>query len=198
MTLTKRQHQIYEFLRQYRDRRGLSPTLDEIAEAFALSKVTVFEHVRALEAKGYVRKTPNASRSVEIVERDQPREMHPKLEIVGTVAAGSPIEPIETPEPFDLGEWLPPTGTCFVLRVSGDSMIEEHIRDGDYVIVESRPAANNGETVVAILEEEGATLKKFYREDEHVRLQPANPRLEPILRRDVEIRGVVIGVLRRY
>lgn len=199
MTLTKRQHQIYEYLRDYRERRGLSPTLDEIAEAFTLSKVTVFEHVRALEAKGYVRKTPNHSRSVEIVERDgDARALHPPLEIIGTVAAGGPIEAIENPETFDLGDWIPPSGTCFVLRVTGNSMIEEQIRDGDYVIVESRPTANNGETVVALLGEEGATLKKFYREADRIRLQPANAELEPIYVRDVQIRGVVVGVVRRY
>ncbi len=225
MTLTKRQHQTLEFIRDYRRRHGLSPTLEEIAGAFTISKVTVFEHIQALQAKGYIRKTKNRSRSIELVEENldhdvrdasrpggvpgaltDPADLAPQtpagslhgLDVLGRVAAGFPIEPIEAPESFEFTEMLPPGAECFLLRVEGNSMIDEQIRDGDLVLVESRDTARNGETVVAVVEGEGATVKRFYREDGHIRLQPANPEIAPIFTQECEIRGVVVGVIRKY
>lgn len=195
MTLTKRQHQVLEFIREYKSRHGIAPTLEEIADSLTVSKVTVFEHVQALEKKGHLRKTKNRSRAIELVED---AETSASLPILGTVAAGGPIEAIEVPETFDFEEMIPGGSDCFILRVSGNSMIEEQIRDGDFVLVERRNTAHNGETVVAIVDGHGATLKRFYRENDRIRLQPANSSMEPIFARDVEIRGIVVGVIRRY
>jgi len=127
-----------------------------------------------------------------------PGRLPGRISILGTIAAGSPIEAIETPEQLDLQDLLPTDRDVYALRVRGESMIEDGIRDGDLVLVERRNTARNGETVVAILEDEEATLKRFYREKSHIRLQPANASMEPILVNEIEIRGVVIGVIRRY
>jgi len=194
MTLTKRQHDVLEFVKRFRQNRGLAPTLEEIATELHVSKVTIFEHLQALERKGYIRKTRNHSRSLEIVD---PRDGSNVVPILGRVAAGVPIEPIEVPEEFRLSDLVPSNG-CYLLKVEGNSMIDEQIRDGDYVLVERRETAENGETIVAVVHGEGATLKKFYRERDHVRLQAANAEVAPIRARDVKIQGIVRGVIRRY
>ena len=199
--LTRRQRDILGFIQQYIEEQGISPTLDEIAKHFGLSRVTVFGHVAELERKGVVQRAARGhSRAIQIVSDDAPAPSEaPQLEILGTIAAGAPIATLETPEALDFGDFTPPGKDIYVLRVSGNSMIEDSIRDGDLVVVERRSTAYNGETVVAVLPEEEATLKRFYREsDGRVRLQPANAELQPVVVDEVEIRGVVIGVLRRY
>jgi repressor LexA len=200
MALTRRQREIYEFIRDFVAEKGYSPSLEEIGAAFGLSSVaTVHKHVAHLVEKGFLRKAWNRSRSVEPVEGAGTGLL--ALPLVGDVAAGAPIEAIEEPEVIEVPRALVPRrGKSFVLRVRGESMIEEQIRDGDYVVVESRSEARNGETVVALLRGSEATLKRFYRKGARVRLEPANPSVKPIEApaRDVEIRGVVRALLRRY
>lgn len=202
MALTRRQREIYDFIRSFVAERGYSPSLEEIGEAFGLSSVaTVHKHVHHLVEKGYVRKSWNRSRSVEPVERAAPAAPSVALPLLGTVAAGAPIEAVEVHETLEVPAGLVPRGRdCFALRVRGDSMIEEHIRDGDCVVVESRPDARDGETVVALVRGEDATLKKLYRRGSRIRLQPANASLAPLdlPAEDVEVRGVVRGLVRRY
>jgi repressor LexA len=200
MSLTRRQREVYDFVREFLAERGYSPSLEEIGARFGLSSVaTVHKHIQHLVEKGYLRKAWNRSRSVEPVE--PPSSHVVALPLLGTVAAGAPIEALEVEETLEVPRHLVPArAACFVLRVRGDSMIEEQIRDGDFVIVEGRPDATDGETVVALLGGSDATLKKFYRRGARVRLQPANASMQPIEvpAREVEVRGVVRGLLRRY
>lgn len=200
MALTRRQREIYDFIRGFVAEKGYSPSLEEIGAHFGLSSVaTVHKHVEHLVEKRLLRKAWNRSRSLEPVET--PSGGTVSLPLLGTVAAGAPIEAIELPETFEVPrDLVPKSGQSFVLRVRGDSMIEDQIRDGDCVVVESRSHARNGETVVALLRGEDATLKRFYRRGANVRLQPANASMKAIdvPARDVTIRGVVRGLLRRY
>jgi repressor LexA len=200
MALTRRQHEVYEFIRSFVADQGYSPSLEEIAAHLGLSSVaTVHKHVQHLVEKGYLQKAWNRSRSVEPV--NVPTAQIEQLPLLGTVAAGLPIEAVEASETIDVpAQLIPRRGSCFVLRVQGNSMIEEQICDGDFVVVESRPEATDGETVVALLRGEEVTLKKFYREGAKVRLQPANASMQPIEApaADVQIRGVVRGLLRQY
>jgi repressor LexA len=200
VALTRRQREIYDFIRGFVGREGYSPSLEEIGAHFQLSSVaTVHKHVQHLVDKGFLRKAWNRSRSVEPVE--PPEAEVTSLPLLGVVAAGAPIEAIEVAETVDVPRALVPRrGESFVLRVRGDSMIDEQIRDGDYVVVESRAEARDGETVVALLHGDEATLKRFYRRGPRVRLEPANRRMKPIevSAADVQIRGVVRGLLRRY
>lgn len=196
--LTRRQHQILEFLRAYTDEHGLAPTLEEIAEHFGVNKVTIFGHIGELERKGVIERAGKGlSRSLRLIEDDGPTAA-PRIAVLGRIAAGSPIEAVETPETFDLGDLVPRDRDVYALRVQGDSMIDDAIRDGDIVLIERRETARNGETVVAVLEDEEVTLKRFYKEAGRIRLQPANATMGPIYVDDVAIRGVVIGVLRQY
>ena len=196
--LTRRQRDILHFFAEYSSSQGISPTLEEIARHFGLNKVTIFGHVAELERKGCLRRSaPGVSRGLQIVRESGPTK--DGLPILGTIAAGTPIDALETPEVLDFEELVPPGSDVYVLRVRGNSMIEDSIRDGDLVLVERRSNPAPGETVVAVLPGESATLKRFYPEpDGRFRLQPANAALEPILVDQVEIRGVVIGVIRRY
>jgi len=200
MALTRRQREIYDFICDFIDGQGYSPSLEEIGAHFGLTSVaTVHKHVHHLVEKGLLRKAWNRSRSVEPVDADDASTA--TLPLLGTVAAGAPIEAVEVREtitvPRDL---VPRSGDAFVLQVRGDSMIDEQIRDGDYVVVESRSHARDGETVVALIRGDEATLKTFRRRGRKVRLEPANRRLSPIdlPAADVEIRGVVRGLVRRY
>jgi repressor LexA len=199
MALTRRQREILDYVRHFIQENGYSPSLEEIGRHFGLSSVaTVHKHVQHLVQKGQLRKAWNRSRSVEPVE-----DGHAGTEIplLGTVAAGDPIAAIEIPETVTVPEALVRNGRpLFALRVKGDSMIDEQIRDGDTVIVESRQEARDGETVVALIRGEEATLKKLYRNGRTVRLVPANPALEPIVvpADEVEVRGVVTGLVRSY
>jgi len=199
MALTKRQREILDYVRLFIRENGYSPSLEEIGRHFGLSSVaTVHKHVQHLVQKGHLRKAWNRSRSVEPVE---PEASGTEIPLLGTVAAGDPIAAIEIPEKVTVPEALVRNGRpLFALRVKGNSMIDEQIRDGDTVIVESRQDARDGETVVALLRGEEATLKKLYRNGRTVRLEPANPDLEPIVvpAEDVEVRGVVTGLVRAY
>jgi repressor LexA len=198
--LTRRQRQIVDFLERYGQEHGMSPTLEEIAQEFGVNKVTIFGHVGELERKGVIRRAaPGVSRGLQLVVADAPAT-GTELSILGRIAAGAPIETIEAPETLDLKDLLPADRDVYALRVTGDSMIEDAICEGDIVIVERRPTASNGETVVAVLPDGNATLKRFYQSDEGIRLQPANSTMEPILvppGNDLELRGVVIGVVRQ-
>ena len=202
--LTRRQREIVEFFRGYVDEHGISPTLEEIAAQFGVNKVTIFGHVSELERKGVLKRAARGiSRGLQLVS-DEGAESgrgatRPALQlpILGSIAAGAPIEAIETPEDLDLGDLVPRDRDVYALRVQGESMIEDAIADGDIVLVERRDNARDGETVVAIVEGE-ATLKRLYREDGGYRLQPANQTMQPIRVPEVEVRGVVIGIVRRY
>ena len=197
--LTPRQLEILTMVRDGRRSDGYSPTLQEIADELGISKITVFEHVEALLKKGLLSRRSNKARSLELTASARlPDERPTLLPLVGRIAAGHPIEAIESPDNVDLEEVFTSRHPVGVLTVTGDSMIDEHIRDGDLVVYERRSNARNGDTVVALIDGEEATLKKFYREKTQVRLQPANPKYKPIYVRDVEVQGVVIGVIRRY
>ena len=206
MNLTPKQLHILTRIRDMRLTRGYSPTMQELADELGVSKVTVFEHVQALIKKGALLRQPNKARSLEVnPEVDLPDEQrNTRLPLVGSIAAGVPIEAVEDREYLDLEDLFAAggaAGNTFVLRVRGDSMIDEQIREGDFVIVQKRNTALNGQTVVALLEEGDATLKKFYREKGgKVRLQPANDKYEPIMVDEggVQVQGVVIGVVRTY
>jgi repressor LexA len=244
--ITRRQRQILDYFADFVEHRGMSPTLEEIAQHFGLTKVTIFGHVAELERKGLIeRSAPGISRGLRLIghgTEPAPRARIP-LRILGTIAAGTPIEAIEEPEAFELDELVPPGADVYVLRVRGDSMIEDAICNGDLVLVDRTAEARNGQTVVAVLPdaapaspdeppsrpspasetrtspsphraaqagcfgapdeiaETGVTLKRYYREKGGVRLQPANSAMQPLFIADsqgpVEIRGVVIGVVRR-
>ncbi len=196
--LTRRQREILTFFETYRRQHGISPTLEEIAQSLGVNKVTVFGHVAELERKGVlVRSKRGISRGLQPVEASPVRGG--RVQVLGRIAAGVPIEAVEAPEELDLQSLVPADREVYALRVKGNSMIEDSIRDGDLVLVENRKEANNGEIVVAVLPEGDATLKRFYREkDGSFRLQPANAEMQPIRTREVEIRGVVLAVLRQY
>jgi len=197
--VTPRQLQILQFIRDYRERHGYSPTMQEIGNYLHLTKVTVFEHVNALEKKGLLLRGPkHSARSLQIHPDAQvPGQATAELPLVGRIAAGRPIEAVEDRQTLDLEGMLAQPGERFALQVSGESMIDEHICDGDYVICERRQTARNGETVVALLPDGETTLKRFYKEKDRVRLQPSNPAFKPIYTTDVEIQGVVVGLIRR-
>jgi len=202
MPLTKRQREILDFLADYIGDHGYAPSFDEIAASMGFkSLATVHEHLSNLERKGVIRRAFNESRSIEVLTRARQPGIA-ELPLLGTVAAGEPIEAVEDRDSIAVPEaMLPATGPNYVLRVRGESMIEEQIRDGDYVVVHGRDSARNGETVIALLQNSQATVKKLYREkDGWVRLQPANAALEPIYvhEDDLTIQGVVVGVIRRY
>ena len=197
MHLTKRQREIYEYLKDHIRSRGYAPSIAEIGKQFHLSSpATVHKHLTHLEEKGLIRKQQNLSRAIEIIpESGNTLSYH----VLGEIAAGKPIEALDQLEAVDL---LPDAGDkdIFVLRVKGNSMIEDHIQNGDYVIVERRNVAENGETVVALIDNDRVTLKRFYREGERIRLQPSHPNMKPIFVRegDFAIQGVVISVLRKF
>ncbi|HKA52224.1 MAG TPA: transcriptional repressor LexA [Candidatus Binatia bacterium] len=201
MILTRRQKEVWDYLEDYIAAHGYAPTLEEIGAHFGLSSLaTVHKHLSNLESKGLIARKWNLSRAIEITP-PQKTAQAVELPLLGRVAAGVPIEAIETEGTLTIPEdFVRRPHNAFALRVQGESMIGEGILDGDFVVVEKRPAADNGETVVAVLNGE-ATVKKFYHErGGKVRLQPANPQLQPIVARekDVEIRGVVVAVLRKY
>ena len=199
MYLTKRQKEIYQYLKEHIESMGYAPSIMEICSKFNLSSpATVHKHLSHIEEKGLIRRQQNLSRAIELVEEPAPGAL-PEFQLLGHIMAGKPIEVMEAREMLTL---MPdPSGKdIFVLKVKGQSMIDDHIQDGDYVIVERRDRAENGETVVALLDNESATLKRFYREQDHIRLQPANADMEPIIVKegDFKIQGVVIGVLRKF
>ncbi len=197
--LTKRQQEIYQYLKDHIHSKGYAPSIMEIGKQFNLSSpATVHKHLTHLENKGLIRREHNLSRAIEIVE-EPASVLSREYLLLGQIVAGKPIEVLENREVVAL---MPDARDkdVFVLRVKGNSMIEDHIKDGDFVIVEKREWAQNGETVVALLDNDKATLKRFYREEGRVRLQPANPDMQPIYIQDgdFKIQGVVIGVMRKF
>lgn len=206
MSLTPKQVEIFRLIRDARMSQGFSPTLQELAAQLGVSRVTVHEHVEQLIKKGALTRETNKARSLSVAEDFAlPDEMHDGLSfpLVGRIAAGYPIERLQDDESLNLESFFGPrtgsVGATFALQVEGESMQDEGIFDGDYVIIERRNTARNGERVVALLPEGESTLKTFFKEkDGRIRLQPANEAFEPIIVDDCQIQGVVIGVLRRY
>jgi len=207
MVLTKRQKEVLDFLVSFLNKHGYSPSFEEIAKSLKLTSLaTVHKHITTLEKKGFIRRGYNQSRSIEVTQLPRPvREqvLHRQvveLRLAGRIAAGRPLEAVEERETISLGDFAR-SSNSFVLQVKGDSMIDDHILNGDYIVVEQSQVANNGEIVVALVGEGEATLKRFYRESGgKIRLQPANAQMQPIVlpAADVKIQGRVIGVLRKY
>ena len=239
MALTRRQKQVFDFLVEFINRNGYSPSFEEIGGGLGLSSLaTVHKHMQTLEKKGFIRRGYNQSRSVEVVavpglvpfaktavrpfgRRKAAVETGAGVEplgaaavpapatilgnmefpLLGRIAAGQPVEAVPNAETFSFGDFTAGRGSLFVLRVKGDSMIEDHICNGDYILVEGTQTAENGEIVVALIEGTDATLKRFFRAPNgKIRLQPANAQMDPIVvaSRDVKIQGRVVGVLRKY
>ena len=200
MKLTKRQKEILDFITGFIDENGYSPSMEEIAGHFHFASLNgVFKHLEALESRGYLHRDANRARSIQIAPVETPGLQN--LPMFGYVAAGSPIEAISGQESLPVPDiFLPRQSDYYVLRVKGESMIDEHIQDGDYVVVENRETADPGEMVVALVDGENVTLKRFYPEGANVRLQPANESLKPIILDGtrVRIQGVVVSVMRKY
>lgn len=203
MYLTKRQRQVLDFIETFIRDNGYSPSLEEIGRGLSLSSLaTVHKHLSNLQAKGFMKRLPNRSRSIELEGAPELEGAAMALPLVGEVAAGLPIEtyPGEQTDTLDVPREFISSPENFVLRVRGDSMIEESIASGDYIICEQREEAANGETVVALIDGHEATVKKFYHEGTHIRLQPANSAMAPQIYEPqrVQIQGVVVGLLRKY
>ncbi|MCW5828587.1 MAG: transcriptional repressor LexA [Deltaproteobacteria bacterium] len=199
--LTKRQREVLDTIEQLAKDNGYAPSYREIADELGISALsTVQQHVEALQAKGFLKKSWNHNRSIELVEKpDAPKAV--ALPLLGVVAAGQPIQAVEQTETLNVPADLLGRGDHFVLRVRGDSMIEDGIHNGDHVICRKAQTAQPGETVVALIGNDQVTLKRFYREGTSViRLEPANARMEPIRvnAEDCELQGVVVAVLRKY
>jgi repressor LexA len=202
MNLTPRQLDVLVAIRNYRHIHGYAPTMQELADQLGTSKVTIFEHVGALEKKRVLRRDKHKARSLEIVadEKLPDENRSTKLPLLGNIAAGSPIEAVENREELDLEDLFCSKAGVYALRIRGESMIDDHLCDGDIVVIERRDSAKNGEQVVALLDSGEATLKRYYKEGPKVRLQPANKTMEPrVVDADkCRVQGVVIGVLRTY
>lgn len=204
--LPKKKRLILEFLKEYMDDRGYAPTLTDIADHFGLSSTaTVHEHIQYLEEHGFIRRSDG---ELEIVEEEEATSGEDEtyrpgssleLPIAGLITAGHPIEAVEDKtETIAVPRELASKPNCYVLKVKGDSMIESFIDDGDYVVVEKRDFANDGDIVVALLDDGSATLKEYHQEKQYVRLQPRNPKYEPIRVKNVVIQGKVVGIIRKY
>lgn len=207
MAITKRQRQVYDFIHDFIRGHGYSPSFEEIGKGMGLTSLaTVHKHVCNLEKKGLLKRDYNRSRSIDVLPvRGLLRRQTPKppadltLPLLGRIAAGQPIEAVQSAESISLGD-ITRSKDVFVLQVKGESMKDEHIVDGDYVLVEKADTARDGEIVVALLEGSDATLKRMFREGPKIRLQPSNSAMEPIVvnAKSVQIQGRVIGVLRKY
>ncbi len=207
MTLTKRQKEVLDYLVGFLNKNGYSPSFEEIANSLKLTSLaTVHKHLSTLEKKGFIRRGYNQSRSIEVMQlpkpiREQVLERHVvELPLAGRIAAGRPLEAVEEHETISLADFARGQNT-FVLQVQGESMRDDHILDGDFIVVEQTQVANPGEIVVALVGEDQATVKRFYREPGgKIRLQPANSQMAPIIVQasDVKIQGRVVGVLRKY
>ena len=209
MALTRRQREVLGFIAQFMEEHDYCPSYDEIAGGLQLASLaTVHKHIRALEAKNYLKHAHNRSRSLELAPKffqDQRKLKEgvahgARIQLAGRIAAGAPVEAVEGRETLDFSDFVGNSNT-FALQVRGDSMIEDHICDGDYVLVERTPRVNNGDIVVALVGGTDTTLKRFYREPgDKIRLQPANTSMEPIIvaMEDLLIQGRVLAVLRKY
>ena len=199
--LTKRQKQIYDYIVGQVKINGYAPSIKELCEFFDTSSLaTMHKHLVNLAAKGLIKRQYNRSRSIEIIERGADDLNVIETPMLGSIAAGSPIEAIEDARTIGIPLELLRGRHTYVLRVKGDSMIDEHILDGDFAVVEARSYADNGEVAVVLLDKENVTLKRVYRERGYIRLQPANPDMEPMILKDedVRIQGVVVGIIRKY
>jgi repressor LexA len=195
--LTPRQREIYNFIRGKIQGRGYGPTVREIGLHFEIKSPNgVMCHLKALQKKGLIHREPNMSRAIQLLE--DPVSAHQMgLKLVGRIAAGQPLEAVEQHEELTFSDWTEP-GDKFALRVTGESMIEEHIADGDFVILRRTEQARDGQ-IVAVRDEDGeATLKKFFRDKNRIRLEPANKTMKPIYRDRVNVLGVLVGVVRKY
>lgn len=201
-TLYKRQRQIIDFLAQYVQKNGFSPTLQEIADALGVSSLaTVHEHLQALQRKKIIKKTDGASRGIELIDRTFLRLTESlDLPLMGFIAAGQPIQPFTDPNStFKVSpEMISGKRRAYVLQVKGESMIEDGILDGDYVVIEDQNDARDGDIVVALLDNGLATLKRFYKETTRVRLEPANSAMRPIYAKNVKIQGKCVGLIRKF
>jgi len=201
VTLYRRQRQILDFVDQFIQKNGYSPTLGEIAQAIGVNSLaTVHEHLQVMIKKGVIRRPRGSTRGIEITQKKKENTESIELPILGFIAAGRPIEPYTDPNATTstASSMLSGKKRAFVLQVKGNSMIEEGILDGDYVVIEEQKTANNGDIVVAILENGFATLKRFFKETTRVRLEPANSQMSPIFAKNVTIQGKVVGVIRKY
>lgn len=195
--LTKRQQEIFEYISSYIDKNNYSPTYEEIKDNFGLSALsTVHEHITELVNKGYLLRDEKSPRGISVIPK---KKQYMEIPLLGLIRAGKPIEAIETVNEFIRIVREPfLKGNLYALKVEGDSMIEEGIFNDDIIIAKKQSVADNGDMVVAIIDENEATLKKFYVEKDKIKLQPANPKYEPIYRKDVEIRGVVVKIIRNF
>ncbi len=198
MSLTKRQKEIIDYINAFVAEYGYSPSYREIGDHFGLSSTaTVCEHIQTLQEKGYLKIDPNEARSIEVIENEKASAVF--LALAGLITAGQPIEAVEQKDkiavPADL---VKNESQSYVLKVKGQSMIDEGIFDGDYVVVEKNEHPANGQVVVALLDNSFATLKKFYKEANRIRLQPANSTMKPIFAKNVTVQGVVRAVIRKY
>jgi len=197
--LTKRQKQILDYIQKFIKEKGYSPSLDEARKHFRLSsRSTIHQHLNALEEKGHLRRLNNKNRGLELVSREKSSELI-KIPVLGTIAAGEPIEAIEDKETIKVQKnLLSKSGKHYALKVRGNSMINEGIFDGDTVVIRRQPTAENGETIVALINGDEVTLKKIYKEKNRYRLQPANPNLKPIFTKELVVQGKVVSVIRNY
>lgn len=193
--LTKRQKEVYEFIKDKIVNRGYGPTVREIGNQFGIKSPNgVMCHLKALEKKGLITREAHMSRAIQLTEEPQKRM---SLALAGQIAAGNPLEAIEQKDKVDFSPLFNPE-SHFCLRVKGDSMIEDQIAEGDYVVVKQQKTCKNGDIAVALIDGEEATLKRFYKEKKRIRLEPANAKMKPIYAKDVQVLGVVVGVIRQY
>ena len=202
MPVTAKQRRIYEFIRRYIAANQEPPTIAEIGRQFQMSSpASVHSIISALEREGLIKRIPNVSRGIEVVEQASNNGEDNEIPLLGIVAAGQPIEAILTHDTVPVPKDMQGRGRTFALRVRGDSMIEENIQDGDIIIVASQKTAENGQMVVALIDGNYATVKKFYREPDFIRLEPANPQFKPIFIKTperIQIQGIVRGLIRKY
>ena len=201
MAITARQRRVLDFIRRYFEVHQEPPTIAEIGKEFGMtSSASAHQVVTILEREGFIRRIPNVSRGIELVEHEQ-AEAANEIPLLGVVAAGNPIEAILNYETVSLPRDMVREGRMFALRVRGDSMIDEQIRDNDIIVLQAKQTAENGQTVVALINGHDATLKKFYGGRNHVRLEPANRNYKPLVVKPperVQVQGIVVGVIRKY
>ena len=202
MPVTAKQRRVFEFIRRYIESNHEPPTIAEIGRQFQMSSsASVHAILIALEREGLIKRIPNVSRGIQIVEQETAADETNDIPLLGTVAAGQPIEAILSHDTVSVPKDMQGRGRTFALRVRGDSMIDENIQDGDIIVVASQKTADNGQVVVALIDGNYATVKKFYREPEFIRLEPANPQFKPIFIKTperIQIQGIVRGLIRKY
>ena len=202
MPVTAKQRRVFEFIRRYIESNHEPPTIAEIGRQFQMSSsASVHAILIALEREGLIKRIPNVSRGIQVIEQETPPDESNEIPLLGTVAAGQPIEAILSHDTVSVPKDMQGRGRTFALRVRGDSMIDENIQDGDIIVVASQKTADNGQVVVALIDGNYATVKKFYSEPEFIRLEPANPQFKPIFIKTperIQIQGVVRGLIRRY